>query len=85
MTFLEFSSVREETHCSRIRTGGADSARCVQCGICTCNCQIGIDVRSHAWRGNRSAQPVSHVGNVLCAVRGVLRFERRICLQEVES
>ena len=26
-----------------------DSARCVQCGICTYNCPIGIDVRFHVW------------------------------------
>jgi ferredoxin len=26
-------------------------ARCVQCGICSFNCPIGIDVRNHAWRG----------------------------------
>ena len=28
-----------------------DASRCVQCGCCTYNCPIGIDVRSHAWRG----------------------------------
>ena len=26
----------------------SDPERCVQCGICSYNCPIGIDVRSHA-------------------------------------
>ena len=25
--------------------------RCVQCGICTFNCPVGIDVRRHVWLG----------------------------------
>jgi ferredoxin len=28
-----------------------DSSRCVQCGICSFYCPIGIDVRRHAWLG----------------------------------
>ncbi|MBP7690198.1 MAG: 4Fe-4S dicluster domain-containing protein, partial [Thermoflexales bacterium] len=28
-----------------------EAARCVQCGICSYNCPINIDVRAHAWRG----------------------------------
>jgi heterodisulfide reductase subunit C len=28
-----------------------DPARCVQCGICSYNCPIGLDVRAYAWRG----------------------------------
>jgi len=28
-----------------------ESARCVQCGICSYNCPINIDVRYHAWMG----------------------------------
>lgn len=28
-----------------------DSERCVQCGICSYNCPLGIDVRGHARRG----------------------------------
>ena len=55
-----------------------DSARCVQCGICSYNCPVGIDVRDHAWRG----QPVEHSQCLTCGEcvarcpRGVLRFER---------
>lgn len=55
-----------------------DSARCVQCGICSYNCPIGIDVRRHAWQG----EPVSNSRCLTCGEcvarcpRGVLRFER---------
>jgi heterodisulfide reductase subunit C len=55
-----------------------DSERCVQCGICTYNCPIGIDVRLHAWRG----EPVKHSQCLTCGEcvarcpRGVLRFEQ---------
>jgi ferredoxin len=54
-----------------------DSARCVQCGICSYNCPIGIDVRSHALRGT----PIfdSHCLTcgecILRCPRGVLRIE----------
>jgi len=27
-----------------------DTMRCVQCGICSFNCPMGIDVRAYAWR-----------------------------------
>lgn len=54
-----------------------DSSRCVQCGICSYNCPIGIDVRAHAWQG----EPVKHGECLTCGEcvarcpRGVLRFE----------
>ena len=53
-----------------------DPARCVQCGICSYNCPVGIDVRVHAWRG----EPVIHSQCLTCGEcvarcpRGVLRF-----------
>jgi len=53
-----------------------DSSRCVQCGICTYNCPIGIDVRGHAWRG----ESIIHSECLTCGEcvarcpRGVLRF-----------
>src|SRR5262245_15310787 len=28
-----------------------EAANCVQCGICSYNCPMEIDVRAHAWRG----------------------------------
>lgn len=55
-----------------------ESARCVQCGICSYACPIEIDVRRHAWLG----QPVSDSHCLTCGEcvarcpRGVLRFER---------
>ena len=55
-----------------------DSSRCVQCGICSFNCPVGIDVRRHAWQG----QPVIHSRCLTCGEcvarcpRGVLTFER---------
>lgn len=55
-----------------------DPARCVQCGICSYNCPIGIDVRSHVWRG----ESIVHSECLTCGEcvarcpRGVLRFEQ---------
>ena len=56
----------------------SDSERCVQCGICTYNCPINIDVRRHAWIG----EPVKDSHCLTCGQcimrcpRGVLRFEK---------
>ncbi|MEW5938793.1 MAG: 4Fe-4S binding protein [Chloroflexota bacterium] len=55
-----------------------DPARCVQCGICSFNCPINIDVRRHAWSG----QPVHNSRCLTCGEcvtrcpRGALRFEK---------
>jgi ferredoxin len=55
-----------------------DRARCVQCGICSYSCPIGIDVRRYAWKG----QSISESYCLTCGEcvarcpRGVLRFER---------
>ncbi len=55
-----------------------DSGLCVQCGICSYNCPIGIDVRRHAWLG----VPVKDSHCLTCGEcvsrcpRGVLRFEQ---------
>ena len=57
-----------------------ESARCVQCGICSFYCPIGIDVRRYAWHG----QPVIDSHCLTCGEcvarcpRGVLRFEHSI-------
>ena len=54
-----------------------EAVRCVQCGICSFNCPLGIDVRAHAWQG----QPVTESYCLSCGEcvarcpRGVLRFE----------
>ena len=59
-------------------------ARCVQCGICSYNCPLGIDIRRHAWLG----EPVRESRCLTCGEcikrcpRGVLRFERTHLFQE---
>jgi NAD-dependent dihydropyrimidine dehydrogenase PreA subunit len=65
----------------------ADPARCVQCGICTYNCPVGIDVRAHAWSG----EPVKHSACLTCGEcvarcpRAVLRFEQTDLFREGEA
>jgi heterodisulfide reductase subunit C len=55
-----------------------ETARCVQCGICSFNCPINIDVRKHAWEG----EPVKDSHCLTCGEciarcpRGVLSFQR---------
>jgi ferredoxin len=55
-----------------------ESARCVQCGICSYSCPIGIDVRRFAWEGKaiRESQCLTCGECVARCPRGVLRFER---------
>lgn len=54
----------------------SDPTRCVQCGICSYNCPVGIDVRSHVWRD----EAISHSRCLTCGEcvarcpRGVLSF-----------
>lgn len=61
-----------------------ESSRCVQCGICSFNCPIGIDVRRHAWL----ALPIDDSHCLTCGEcvarcpRGVLRFERTQLFKE---
>ena len=61
-----------------------DPARCVQCGICSYSCPIGIDVRRHAWEG----KPVVASHCLTCGEcvarcpRGVLHFERTRLFKE---
>jgi ferredoxin len=55
----------------------ADPVRCMECGICSYNCPLGIDVRLHVRRG----LPVSDSRCLTCGEcvarcpRGTLRFE----------
>jgi Pyruvate/2-oxoacid:ferredoxin oxidoreductase delta subunit len=55
----------------------ADNVRCVECGICTYNCPLGIDVRKHV----RQSLPISDDACLTCGEcvarcpRGTLRFE----------
>lgn len=79
MKLLDF--LRQDTDKHTVLASGQvvpDSSRCVQCGICSYNCPIGIDVRAHAWRG----EPVINSNCLTCGEcvkrcpRGVLRFEQ---------
>jgi heterodisulfide reductase subunit C len=72
--------ISQEAKKLQILAGGhvvPQSERCVQCGICSYNCPINIDVRRHAWLG----EPIidSHCLTcgecVLRCPRGVLQFE----------
>jgi len=53
-----------------------DSTRCVQCGVCSFHCPLGIDVRRHAWQG----KPINDSHCLTCGEcvdrcpRGVLSF-----------
>lgn len=55
-----------------------EAARCVQCGICSFNCPIGIDVRRHAWIGQavKDSYCLTCGECVARCPRGVLHFER---------
>ncbi len=53
-----------------------DAARCVQCGICSYNCPIEINVRSHVWRDEaiKNSECLTCGECVTRCPRGVLRF-----------
>lgn len=55
-----------------------EAGRCVQCGICSYNCPIGIDVRLHALRGEavRDAHCLTCGECVARCPRGVLSFQK---------
>ena len=55
-----------------------DPSHCVQCGICSFNCPIGIDVRRHVWLGKdvQDSYCLTCGECVQRCPRGVLRFER---------
>jgi len=55
-----------------------EAERCVQCGCCSYNCPMGIDVRAHAWRGLAiyDSHCLTCSECVKRCPRGVLRFER---------
>jgi len=64
-----------------------ESTRCVQCGICSYHCPIGIDVRRHAWLG----VPINESHCLTCGEcvarcpRGVLRFEKTHLFSETNN
>lgn len=63
-----------------------DSTRCVQCGVCSFHCPIGIDIRRHAWLG----EPIKDSLCLTCGEcvvrcpRGVLRFEKSKLFTEMD-
>ena len=72
--------LRSTSHKQQILSAGfvqPDQARCVQCGICSYNCPIGIDVRRFAMQGLpiRESQCLTCGECVQRCPRGVLRFE----------
>jgi NAD-dependent dihydropyrimidine dehydrogenase PreA subunit len=79
LTFLNIFK-KSGKRCTMLAEGHVvpDPSRCVQCGICTYNCPIEIDVRAYAWRGesiNRSECLTCGECVARCP-RGVLRFEK---------
>lgn len=64
-----------------------ETVRCVQCGICSYNCPLGIDVRRHA----RLGEPVVDRHCLTCGEcvarcpRGVLRFETNSVMSRAKS
>ena len=61
----------------------SDKSRCVQCGICSYNCPINIDVRLHVWRGESISEGrcLTCGECVLRCPRNVLRFEETLPLK----
>jgi ferredoxin len=70
----------EATRHKALSTGQVvpDPTRCVQCGICSFNCPIGIEVRRHAWTGEAvvNSRCLTCGECVARCPRGALRFER---------
>lgn len=62
----------------------ADYSRCVECGICSYNCPVGIDVRKHV----RLEAPIADRACLTCGEcvarcpRGTLRFEESTVFSE---
>jgi ferredoxin len=70
----------EEAEVCHLGQVTADGSRCIQCGVCSYNCPVGIDVRSYA----RQGMPVTDAGCITCGQciqvcpRGTLRWEREV-------
>jgi len=69
---------RQALSCAWVVT---DATRCVQCGVCSYNCPIGIDIRGYAWRGEpvRDSRCIACGECVARCPRGVLRLESVAC------
>jgi ferredoxin len=71
-----FKSDKEKQHALAAAWVVPEPSRCVQCGVCSFYCPMGIDVRRHVWR----AEPVKDGHCLTCGEcvkrcpRGLLRF-----------
>jgi ferredoxin len=79
----------ESTHLQILAVGQVvpEASRCVQCGICSFNCPIGIDVRRYAWTGKtvQDSYCLTCGECVRRCPRGVLRFEKAEMFKEREE
>jgi len=77
-TLRWFESDREKHEALATAWVMPEPTRCVQCGICSFNCPMAVDVRRRVWRG----EPVMDSHCLTCGEcvkrcpRGVFRFER---------
>lgn len=61
--------------------------RCVQCGVCSFNCPLGIDVRRFAWHG----EPIRDSHCLVCGEcvkrcpRGLLRLEHIPVASDIDA
>lgn len=78
MSFLKNIFKKDVTRHTVMYSGQvvSDSSRCVQCGICSESCPIGIDVRAHVWRDEavNSSECLTCGQCVARCPRGVLSF-----------
>jgi ferredoxin len=85
---MEFPLSSEFQHIRTLVTGHVvpEQERCIQCGICSYNCPIGIDVRLHAWKGEEIEDPhcLTCGECVERCPRGVLSFEKLDIFMEGE-
>jgi NAD-dependent dihydropyrimidine dehydrogenase PreA subunit len=85
-----FRAIFGETHKKRKTLTASsvvsDPSRCVQCGICSYNCPINIDVRLHVWRNEAISESrcLTCGECVLRCPRNVLRFEETLPLKVPE-
>ncbi len=77
---MDFPLSSEAQHLHTMITGHVvpEQERCIQCGICSFNCPIGIDVRLHAWNGEEIEDPhcLTCGECIQRCPRGVLSFEK---------
>ncbi len=83
---MEFPLSSESQHIHILVAGHVvpEPERCIQCGICSYNCPIGIDVRFHAWKGEDVVDPhCLTCGECIARCpRGVLSFEKTDLFKE---